>query len=623
MKSEKTAHQIQHPDALDFTDVEAATVLPKWERNPAALEALFGAAGYQTLNARRATLGAERTIIFLSYENPWGKSGGIAAVANMLPKELRLKGERVVRLSPLHRKLISAPNLPEPALKTIRVDFAGEKEEVQIYLLSDQGGEEWFLFGAESFFVADGGKDRDDPYVYSTESKTDRDGDRSRLLQDALFAAKAVPLILRELDLRKNLVVHAQDWEFAATALTVKEALLEGALTSAAVVLTLHNPYDHGLSAQNLGKITRRFRSAHWPAVDGAARTTVLSRMIPLTDAPVTTVSRRFAQEFNTDPLQTGHFAHHYQKILGQQGIIGVDNGLFGSPPAPSPEFQQALQKAEQGDYHLILEEKLKARKRMLVELAAFLEQNAGKIYGQLEGENGQPLSKLSEAMAVFMMVGRLDPGQKGFDVLNRYIEAMPKDTGRFILSPLSPFGNDAEIGKYLKDMQQVAEWRRGEVVVIPFRLTGVYDAIKAGVTWSLWPSLYEPFGGVTEFYLSGTPVIARAAGGLLQQVIDYNVEPKAASGILYREDAPGSSEDQKKEWEGIQTTSEPTERAKFRLYRQQLGALSAAITQAAQLYQDGSAYGRILANLPRMHRRLSWERSVAEYRMWYEVAGQ
>lgn len=615
--------QIQHPDDLDFSDVEVARVLPKWKRNTAALEALFGLDGLPVVESRRATPGGSRTVVFLSYENAWGKSGGIAAVASMLPRELSAAGEKVIRISPFHRALSTLPPLPEKPLQRCEVSFDGRAVNVDIYLLRDRQGQDWYLFGAPGFFEADGGRDRNDPYVYSGEDRAQRDGAESRLLNDALFAARAVPAVLSALRMTANLVVHAQDWEFAAVALTVKEALLDGTLHSASVVLTLHNPYDHWLPEGALARITRRTADHFWPPIGGDRRDTVLGRMIPLTDAPVSTVSRRFAQEFFRDPLQTGHFVRHYQQVLRSQGLVGIDNGLFDLVQPPAPAMQHALQEAAQGNYEPILAEKLKARRQMLLDLEAFQEKFKDRLFGQLDGGDGRPLRDLPDGVPVFLMVGRLDPGQKGFDVFTRFIESAPVGAGRYILSPLSPLAGDPEIGRFLEDMAQVAEARMGEMLLAPFRLSDVYTSLRAGVTWSVWPSLYEPFGGVTEFYLHGTPVIARATGGLAQQVVDYNINPAGASGFLYRERAARDIAGREDEWRLLQRTLEPRRRVEVHLYQLMLIGLTVAITAAIQMYQHmPSAYGRILANLPDMHQRLSWQRSVDQYRAWYDKAG-
>ena len=85
------------------------------------------------------------------------------------------------------------------------------------------------------------------------------------LLRDGLFAAAAIPRVLRKLGLTRNVIVHVQDWQLAATALTVKEAIVDDVLDSAAVVLTSHNPYDCGLTLADLAKITPRVNGDQWP----------------------------------------------------------------------------------------------------------------------------------------------------------------------------------------------------------------------------------------------------------------------------------------------------------------------------------------------------------------------
>jgi glycogen synthase len=606
---------IEHPDALDFTDVEVKSVLPSWTRDPGALSALFGPDGHEKLLRMRAEGRPGRKIVYLTYENPWGRSGGVAAVAAMLPDELRGAGETVLRLSPFHRRLKTTPAVADrKEVGRCSVEFEGD-HEVSIYAMTDRQGREWFLFGAEGFFEADGGIQGSDCYVYSDEEKDDRDGDDSLLLRDALFAARAVPEVLRRLGRINNLVVHPQDWEFAAVALTVKEALLAGTLESASVLLTLHNPFDHSLSDENLGRITGLADRDFWPDVEGDARDTVLTRMIPLVDGPVSTVSRRFAQEFFDDPLQTGHFAGHYQGILKRQGIVGIDNGLFEQPRGLTAPQKEAIENALAGDTKAILAEKRKARKHLLDIFPEYLESVKDSIHGTFAAP--------AEDIPIFLMIGRLDPGQKGFDVFARAIESVARGAGRYVISPLSPLPDDASFEPFLDQLATLAKARAGEVVVIPFRLEfEVFLALRAGVTWSVWPSHYEPFGGVTEFYVHGTPVIARATGGLVQQVIDHGIDPDGASGILYREVMLESQAWQETDVHAMQTAAVPEGRFGNETYERQVEALRLAMTRATRIYQEEmAAYGRMLANLPGMCDRLSWERSVGEYRAWYDGA--
>jgi glycogen synthase len=623
---------IQRPDAWSFADVEAATVLPGWKHSRTALGALFSRAELRRLDASRAVTGP-RTVAFLSYENRWARSGGIAAIAAMLPGELAAAGEQVIRLSPLHAGLRTAP--PRVALESCgacSVLYDGVEVPVSVYLATE-GGREWYLFEAAGFFDADGGAGGADPYVFGDETRTERDGNHSKLLRDALFAAKAIPAVLatlaREGGIERNLIVHAQDWELAAVALTVKEALLDGPLKgfTASVLLTLHNPYDHLLSDHVLASITDRLGPKRWPYVNARNRT-VLARMIPLADAPISTVSRRFAQELTSDPLQTAHFAAHYEKILARQGVIGIDNGLFARLPGPEPALDKAIAAALRGRTSALLELKLKARRKALRGLGDYLGRLVAAanpnepVYGTLDGGDGRPLDDLPDEVPVFLMTGRLDPGQKGFDVFAAAIDEMPAGRGRYIISPLSPMASDPNTRLNLDYLKALAGRRRGEVVVLPFRIADIYADLVRGVTWSVWPSLYEPFGGVTEPYVWLTPVIARATGGLVQQVIDFGVSPKDSTGFLYRETVPADRAWQEAAQRAMLGKLDPATRARTALFRAQAAALGEALASAAALYRDHpSDYGRLIANLPAMCHVLDWGRSVRDYLAWYDSA--
>lgn len=56
----------------------------------------------------------------------------------------------------------------------------------------------------------------------------------------------------------------------------------------------------------------------------------------------------------------------------------------------------------------------------------------------------------------------------------------------------------------YLEDILSLGTEFPGRVLVCAFRVTAIYLQAQAGSTYSVWRSLYEPFGGVTEFYLQG-----------------------------------------------------------------------------------------------------------------------
>jgi glycogen synthase len=565
------------------------------QRRREALLAFFKHDEISRIEAARARVdAATATIAYCVYENPFARSGGVFAVADNYCALLAARKRQVIAVSPLHQRLQTAPGQTELRhVGQCQVPFAGRTVRVEIaeHL---RNGVRWILPWAEGFFLADGGPSRTDPYAY---------GSPPQLLTDSLFLSAAVPQVLAALDVKKNVIVHAQDWELASTALTVKASVLDGTLSSAAVVLTSHNPYDHALPSNTLRWISPR-------SYEGLERVyTVYQYMLPLVDAPVTTVSRSFAEELTSDPLQSEVFADHLQGVFRRQGLLGVDNGLFGK--LERPFSQRAAKEALDGDPEFILAKKLAKRRAMIKMLGEYRDD---RILGHLDGGEGRPLSRLPDDVPIFLMFGRLDPGQKGFDVLCRAIEALPRGRTRLILTPIV----SAPPPAFLQDLRQLATARGGEVVVYPFRMAQGYKEAMAGATYAVMPSLYEPFGGATEPYLAGTPVVARATGGLRQQVIDIDANPQHGTGILYHEEISNGTGD----WAAIQAAPTPLERMRVPVYGAMVAALAAALTRAADIYRaEPNIYARMLARGFEQAESYSWDRTAAEYQRVYEMA--
>jgi glycosyltransferase involved in cell wall biosynthesis len=335
---------------------------------------------------------------------------------------------------------------------------------------------------------------------------------------------------------------------------------------------------------------------------------TVYQYMLPLTDAPITTVSRTFAQELCRDPLQCEVFADHLQGVFRRHGLRGVDNGLFGEPQPPYPT--RDVRAAENGDPSGILQRKLQKRRTMLETIERYRDE---RIIGHLDGGDGAPLTSLPDDVPVFLMFGRLDPAQKGFDVLCRAIEALPRGRARWMFTPIV---SSAAPRAFLDDLGQLAADRSGEVVVYPFRMDQGYREAMAGASYAVMPSLYEPFGGATEPYLVGTPVVARATGGLVQQVTDIDTDPQSGTGVLFREHGDASG------WRAVQTAATPAQRMTVPIYGAMVAALAAALTRAADIYRaEPALYGRMLAAGYPMAEQFSWERTATEYQRVYEMA--
>lgn len=537
------------------------------------------------------------TVVYCVYENPFARSGGIYAVAVNYAATLRASGRDTLVVSPFHSRVSSAPKEPLTCIGSCEVPFGENRVAVKIFEYF-QEDVRWILFGSVGFFDASGGEAGGDPYVHE---------DPGKLLIDSLFASAAIPYVLAELGKTNNVIVHAQDWQLAGTALTAKLAVLENRLRSVAVVLTCHNPYDQGLSSTELSLMTsRQFTGNRFTE-------TVYQYFMPLVDAPITTVSRVFANDLVSDPLQTSHFAKHLQVIFQKRGVIGVDNGLFLPPIRPFHE--KSIAEAMAGRPQEILKEKDELRRKMLAELDSYTDP---RIFGKLAGVDGKPLRDLPPEIPVYVMFGRLDPGQKGFDVLARAIEAMPRGKSRFILTPIVP-----KESPFSDDLRQLALRCSGDVAVYPFRMEKGYLETMAGATFAVLPSLYEPFGAATEPYLTGTPVIGRATGGLCQQVVSFGANADEATGFLYRELLPDAKEESiQADWREIQRAKTPGTRYCVPVYGAMVATLATTLSRSAELYRfDKPAYGKMLGNLFKQATSFGWDRALREYLEVYKLA--
>lgn len=570
--------------------------LRAWEPHTAGLAALFDPEECARLDlARREAGKGKRIVAYCVFENPFARAGGVFSVATHLPPALRAAGDETVLISPFHRNLATTPDYGQlDHLGEIQVPFTSGKTKADLFEQYDGLGNRWIYVQAWGLFDSPGGPSRKDPYAYE---------DAQHLVRDALFLSNSVPQVLAHLGFQNHVVVHAQDWQLAASALSVKQALLDGVLESAATVLTSHNPYDQALPDDSLSWITSRLGHEHWPFGAG----TFYERMMALTDAPLSTVSPGFARELTTDPLQTRHFTGHLQAVYAQHGIVGINNPLFGEPKAPFSA--EAVRTAAAGAPEKILAEKAPKRRRMLEVLAEYADE---RILGGLDGGAGRALIDLPAEVPVFLMFGRMDPRQKGFDLLARAIEGVPRNAAKFVLTPIVGPGTE----EWAADIAALAEHRKGDVVVYPFRMEHGYMEAMAGATYAVMPSLYEPFGAATEAYLAGTPVIARATGGLTDQVTDYNESKSRATGFLFREKLPlGAS------WPALAMAG-PDERVGIPLYAAMAEALYDSLRKAAAVYaKRPTSYGRMLANLYSKTETFAADRAAAGYQALYDLA--
>lgn len=519
--------------------------------------------------ARRRVDFERATVIELMYENPFAKAGGLSAVGAHLPAAIAARGHRVVIISPLHEKVSGAPGACDLRLSARVAVWTRHRGVVDVRLFEiTREGVRTVLLDADGFFDGEGS-----PY----------DGD---LAADSVFFACALPPALAALGLTTDLVVHAHEWQMVPCALSCKMALLAGTLDSAVVVVSSHNPYDAPLPLSLKQRMTARSLPGH----------TFYQCFVPLMDGPVGTVSAAFAEAYRTEPLLTDCLADHLQGVFATKGIVGIDHGLFLSA---EPAFcAEAESEARAGRPDTILAAKSARRDAMFDLLSS----------GELDGV-GHIDRPADDVTPVFFTFGRLD-FQKGFDVLAEAIRRVPAGAARFVIAAIPQRRPDPQ----LEVLKALGRERAGDVMFFGRRLARGYHMLMAGASFTVMPSLFEPWGAASEPFVQGTPVIARRTGGLATQVIDPEDDPERATGLLFREDRGLV------DWRGL--LHRPVgARGGHPLFDGMVDALCDAFDRATLLMRDRDRYGAMLARLDDKAKSFSWARAAEAYEVWWREA--
>jgi len=251
----------------------------------------------------------------------------------------------------------------------------------------------------------------------------------------------------------------------------------------------------------------------------------------------------------------------------------------------------------------------------------------------------GKDLDLSDPNLPVFLILGRDDPRQKGYDVVAAAIRMIPEGKARYIFTPVP--GDEGLVG--LEFLRTLADDRPGEVQVFPFRLAPEpFKALQSGSSFMVMCSLYEPFGAATEAYLAGMPVVARATGGLVQQVVPY---PSAAlsrhgrqlvalfhdrnsrpTGFLFREPSTVDEKDgwqqiiDCKYWEKNPKADRVEDRRGNPLFDAMAQRAAWAFQDAIDLYATSQIhYAEMIHNGFKLLDRFSWESAVREYQRLYD----
>jgi glycogen synthase len=132
------------------------------------------------------------------------------------------------------------------------------------------------------------------------------------------------------------------------------------------------------------------------------------------------------------------------------------------------------------------------------------------------------------------------------------------------------------------------------------------YRQLQTGSTYGIMPSIYEPFGAAVEYMANGTVIIARATGGLVDQI-------DSKCGFLYREDAVFYTLENIRDY--IESDDTVQERKNNPWVLNMTDNLFDVLKKASNLYRNNEdAYYRLILNSFMNIRKFNWEDSVNRY---------
>jgi len=393
---------------------------------------------------------------------PIVKLGGLGDVIGSLPKALDKLGVDIDVIVPYY------PNAKVDGLKVyksveIEVPFDNKSNIVEVFNTKLPGSNVDVLLLRNALYFASGGKDAFQNNVTETQMY-------------AFFDRAVVEYIKSQFNIYD--LVHCNDWH---TGLITHLLADEVGNTRPATLFTIHNLGYQGVGGselvQDVGIVPGEHRLIDWDIEDGDLN--LLLQGVTSSDF-INAVSETYAKEILTEEYG-GNLAEVLRSREGR--IRGILNGI---------DYEQFPRDYDTSNWK---EKKAEYKQNLQKEL-------------NLDVDAHKPL---------FSFIGRLDPNQKGLDILHESLPAFVEKGAQFILlgsgdseweEKLAALGNQAALSKDLS-------------INIAFDVE-LAQRIYKGSDFLVVPSKYEPCGLIQMIAMwYGTLPVVHATGGLKDSVDD------------------------------------------------------------------------------------------------------
>ncbi len=394
------------------------------------------------------------------------KIGGLGDVMGALPKALSKIGvncDVIVPFFPVAISNVSSTSLYKS--RELNVPFGGANYPVDVFKTKLPDSDvDVFLLKNDEFFGG-GGVAAFDNNISETEM--------------FMFFNRSVAEFVKS-QFNTYDLVHCNDWHTGVLTHILKDEL---DMTRPATLFTVHNVVYQGVgdlsSIESVGLNLLEHPLIEWDISDGDVN--MMLQGITSSDF-ISTVSPSYAKELLSDEFGGG-FNDIFTARQGR--LVGILNGI---------DYTSLHRNF---DIHDVSEGKLAARM---------------KLYDKLEVK--MPLDAWLKK-PLFSYIGRIDPGQKGLDLLEGLF-ANPEfaDSATFVLLGVGDFGWEE---KFKKLGQELSNFYPNIIFDEKLALE-----IYAGSDFLLVPSKYEPCGLIQMMAMYyGTLPIVRGVGGLKDSVKD------------------------------------------------------------------------------------------------------